>query len=417
MEPKLFLNHTVSSIVGVKEVKGNKFGVELELEGRNVALHDVATKGWHRHNEPSLRGEAIEYTTTGAKTFEETKKLVDDLFDKFKAHGVKLNDSIRAGTHVHLNFSDQPVKNVINFFALFTLLEEVLQYYSGEDRKGNVFCISTREAEGIVGIIADSIAKGSLDRFAGDRYKYAACNLSSLYKFGTIEIRTMKAATSAAQINSWVDILNDMYEYAINLKSPAALVQELSFLGAEELMKKIFQPKNYRELMKYFPAIQTLHHSLMEGARLIQIFAYGFEEDFIAKVEIKKVDAKEGAVLLLPSKMPNGHNYVVYTPNGRWNVARRPGAIGPHWRDGEACIDDPNLRWNVQLGRFVYTDGNGNRTPCNWMVHNEIPDEGQMPRRLRAGRNPFLHEDDDNEDDEEIIFDEPDEDNEEGDDF
>ena len=121
MEPKQFLNFTVSRVLGVKETKGNVFGVELELEGRNVGLADVATRGWNRHHEPSLRGESIEYATAGAKTLEDTKKIVTDLFKKFDDNKVKLNDTVRTSTHVHLNFSDKPVKHMINFFSLFTL--------------------------------------------------------------------------------------------------------------------------------------------------------------------------------------------------------------------------------------------------------------------------------------------------------
>jgi hypothetical protein len=226
METKTFLNYTTSAYVGVKEISGNKVGLELELEGRNVALHDVATKGWGRHADGSLRGESVEYATTGPKDIPEAKKLVTDLFTKFKQHGVVFNNSIRTSTHVHLNFADKPIKAVINFFCLFTMLEEALQFYSGEDRKGNLFCISTREAEGIVGVLANSLSRCDLSRFAGDRYKYAACNLSSLFKFGTVEIRTMKGATSAEQVNNWIDILNDMYEYSLKMKSPTDLIRD-----------------------------------------------------------------------------------------------------------------------------------------------------------------------------------------------
>jgi hypothetical protein len=412
MEPKVFLNQPISSFIGVKEVKGEKFGIELELEGRNVALQDVATKGWNRHHEPSLRGESIEYTTAGAKSFEETVKLVDDLFKKLKENGVALNDSVRAGTHVHLNFSDQPVKNVINFFALFTLLEEILQYYSGEDRKGNLHCVSTREAEGVVGIVADAIAKGSLDRFSGDRYKYAACNLSSLYKFGTVEIRTMRAAQSAGQINTWVDILNDMYVYSLAMISPAELIKDLSHLGAEALMKKIFKLANYNELMKFFPAPQNLHYSLMEGARIIQVFAYGFEEDFTAKVEIKK---KEKGGARLPDRMAPGMAglYQIYLPDGRrWFVNRhRPG----FFVDGERLHDEPACYWDEGRQRFVVEYADGTFVACNWRKHHLIPDEGPPEVHLMpAGPFARRHEED-NEIEEE--WDEPDEERDEGDDF
>jgi hypothetical protein len=378
MEPRQFLNHTVASVVGVRETKGDRVGVELELEGRGVGLADIATRGWNRHHDGSLRGESIEFVTAGSKTFAEQKKLNTDLFKKFADNRVKFTDSIRTSTHVHLNYSDKLVKQAINFFSLFTMFEEVLQYYSGEDRKGNLFCISTREAEGIVGILSTGIAKGTLQAFAGDRYKYAACNLSTLFKFGTIEVRTMRGATSAEQVNLWLDILQDMHNYACNvMKSPGELITNLSHDGAIGLMRKIFSPKSYEELMRCFPKVATLHYSLMEGARMLQVFAYQYDDDFTAKIELPKIDPKAQLPKRIQEGRYTGLMYGIYKPNGvPWNCDNR--GNNPHfWTDGEACIDDARIRWNAALQRFVYRDMAGRLTPCNWRIHPLIEDEGR----------------------------------------
>jgi hypothetical protein len=276
-------------------------------------------------------------------------------------------------------------------------LEEVLQYYSGEDRKGNLFCISSREAEGIIGILAQAIARSSLDKFAGDRYKYAACNLSTLYKFGTIEVRTMKGATSAEQITAWVDILNDMYTFAQNMVSPGQLITDLSQLGAETLMKRVFSPDSYRELMLHWPAGHNLHYSLMEGARLLQVFAYEFDEAFRAEVKIEKPKVQEG--MPLPRRIPEGilkgSMYGIWLPSGApWNVTGEFG--GPFWRDGERVQDEKRVKWDAKQGRFRldYPDG-----PyfCNWRKHHNIPDEGRGPVRAM----PFWDEEPDIDDDDE----------------
>jgi hypothetical protein len=398
MEPKVFLNHKVSRVTGGKTVEGHKFGIELELEGRNVGLQDIAVRGWGRHMDGSLRGEAIEYTTIGAKSLDEAKKCVVELFEKFSANKVKLNESIRTSTHVHLNFSDKPVKQAINFFTLFTLLEEVLQYYSGEDRKGNNFCISTREADGVVGVLALSIGRGDLSSFAADRFKYAACNLSTLYKFGTIEVRTMRGAQSAEMVNAWLDILNDMYNYATNVMvSPAKLVTDLSVLGAEGLMRAIFSPKNLKELMLHFPPIQTLHYSLMEGARLVQVFAYEHDEAFKADVELPKEAELE--LENLPVGKGNisvwtvrGERLQIYLPDGTpWNVFARNGR--DVFRNGEALEDRGDCRWSTALQRFVMSYPGGRKIPCRWVNHDRFGNEG--PPNFREA----LPHDDDDEDD------------------
>lgn len=392
------LNYTVSQSIGVKETKGNLFGIELELEGRNVGLQDVATRGWERHHEGSLRGESIEYSTAGARTFEDSQKLVSDLFNKFKENNVVFNNSIRTSTHVHLNFSDKPLKQAINFFALFTLFEEVLQNYSGEDRKGNLFCMSTRDAEAIVGILADALSKGTLGVFAGDRYKYGACNLSCLYKFGTLEVRTMQGASSAEQVNRWLSILNDLYLYSLKMESPAKLVVELSHLGADGLMRAVFSPENRAALISTFPVVRNLHDSLMEGARVIQVFAYEFEDAFNEKVELK--ERKKGS---LPVMIQEGGNaglyYAIYRPDGlAVNVKpRRPNRIlnwrNEFWIDGDVDAVDQRLEWSEDLQRFIVRYPNGDVYQCNWCRHPQFGNEMRGLMREMPGR--IFEEDDD----------------------
>lgn len=421
MEVKEFVNHTVANYIGLHEHKGNLFGLELELEGLNVAMQDVACRGWNRKYDGSLRGEAIEYVSAGPKTLDDTKKMVTELFEKFKENNVKLKDSIRTSTHVHLNFSDKIIKSVVNFFALFTLLEEVLQYYSGEDRKGNLFCISSREAEGIVGILAAAVGKCNFGAFAGDRYKYAACNLSTLYKFGTVEIRTMKGATSAEHVNAWVDILNDMYEYSLKMKSPASLVDDLSILGAEGLMQTIFSPANFKELMKYFPKVATLHYSLMEGARLIQVFAYEFDDEFTAEFEFPKKAAKEKVLLkgkpgavglpLMIERDGERDYYQIYKPDGTPWVCET--IHGRDWRDGDRVADDQRIQWSDQHRRFIVHFPDNNIVICRWKKHHVTPDEGRpvhplmMPERDFWGYEDWGHENED-EDVDEMDFDDMD---------
>lgn len=387
MEPKEFLNYEVYRMVGGAPITGDKFGIELELEGRNVALNDVATRGWSRHADGSLRGESIEYTFTGPKTFDESEKLVTSLFKKFKDHGVKFNDSIRTSTHVHLNFSTKTVKSVINFFALFTMLEELLQHYSGEDRKGNLFCISSREAEGIVGVIIDAVRRCSLDRFAGDRFKYAACNLSTLYKFGTIEIRTMRGASSGEQVNAWLSILNDMYKYSVEvMKSPADLITSLSYLGGDEFLSRIFQRDNLKELKKTFPKDKSVYLSLMEGARLLQVFAFAFDDAFTTKVEIPEI--KKG-VEPLPAVIGEGrwagNRYSIYRPDGRLWTLVKLGDRGRDmpWNDGDRVDDELAIYWNAERQRFCVNYPDGTVIACRWHKHHILPDEGNFPANER----------------------------------
>jgi hypothetical protein len=420
MQSKDFLNLQVSHLTGVAETKGDVFGIELELEGRKVGLADIPTKGWRRTHDGSLRGEAIEYTTLGSKDLKGSKEIVNSLFKKFAENEVKFNDSIRTSTHVHLNFADKPIKHAINFFALFTLFEEVLQHYSGEDRKGNLFCISSREAEDLIYTLSASVRLSNFGNFARDKYKYSACNLSTLYKFGTVEVRTMRGASSAEQVNNWLDILNDMYQYAQHrMTSPVDLITDLSAWGAAPFMARIFSFKNVAELNKALPKDFNLHFSLLEGARMLQMFAYEFQEDF------KDVGRDKRNILPRYFVDKNGLQkaHSIYKPDGNTWVTGPLGG-GAFFYDGTALTDDTRIKWSSALQRFIAVRRDtGEVVECRWFEHPVLGNEGPpaMPVALRhfidfrnnAGGIDLglpdldLHDDDEEEDDPDWGDDEP----------
>lgn len=391
MKVEDFLNYTVNDMFGGKKTLGNKFGLELELEGRGVGLNDVPTRGWGRHKEPSLRGDSIEYTFTNPKGLDESKKAVNELFKKFTDSGVKLNDSIRTSTHVHLNFSDKKVKAALNFFAAFTVVEELLGYYSGEDRSGNLFCISSRDADGIIRVLHRDLSSGGLRSFIGDKYKYAACNLCTLYKFNTVEVRTMRGAESAEMVNEWLDILNELYEYSLKMVSPAELPNQLSMLGAGPFLAKVFSAKSLAALLKTFPKVRDIHDSLMEGVRLIQMFAYEYDEAFRSD---KVMEQKKGGKLYHYSPH-NGRPPAVYLPNGQsWTVFpprhKDLGANEAHWDDGDVCTDMPQVIWSEVHERFyvMYPEG---RHYLRWARHDVKGNEG-VPGPLLRKPMPELEE-------------------------
>ena len=352
-----FLNYKVGDIVG-KNTAGNVFGVELELEGRGVRMDGVSTKGWRREDDGSLRGESIEYVFAKPSDIEESKALVSALFAKFKANNVDIKNSYRTSTHVHINFSDKSVKQLLNFFVLFTMLEDILERYSGEDRAGNLFCISSRRAEHILQVVSDSVLKKQDFRdFAADRYKYAACNLSTLYKFGTCEIRTMRGATSEDMVNNWLDILNDVYVRALKAKSPIEFIENISLLGPDGFFDDVFQLANKKELLKGLPVGFDFRGSLLQGARLCQLFVYEIADEF----EKEDVIPQAEGVLIHPGTLfyAKREDIVIYRGDrGRglagdyfkWFCIPEHGM--KRFRNGDGLEDERDIFFDADVGRF-----------------------------------------------------------------
>jgi hypothetical protein len=170
----------------------------------------------------------------------------------------------------------------------------------------------------------------------------------------------------------------------------------LSQLGAETLMKRIFAVNSYNELMSTFPKIRTLHQSLMEGVRLVQVFSYEFEEAFLAEYVppvVKKGKGKKRE----PTPVLYGQNglLVVWKPNGMlWKCS--PGRDIEFWEDGMVTIDDHNIRWNEALQRFTL-----HGAPLQWAWHPELGNEreGLPGGRAVPAPEPEWDDDDDRMDD------------------
>jgi hypothetical protein len=363
------LNSTVAVTTGRMQKDGMLYGLELELEGRNVAMDGVASKNWKRVEDGSLRGESTEYVFTAPCDYPEAVKRVDALFKKFKENNVRLNNSYRTSTHVHLNFLDKTGKQVVNFFFIYTILEELLEHYCGEYRGGNLFCLSCRDNEELVDMLEQSLMGGRWHSF-NNEVRYNAANMAALNKFGTIELRTMRGANTADEVNEWMEIVKHIYEYACSKDCPPPwrLVESLSHLGPMGFINSIFPAKIVDKLVASWPAAKDLPRSLMRGVRLIQMLAYKLEDPWSRPYEQPKPGVKQ-AKDPFPFGRPNDELRAmdrVALPNGggNWNVPRFE---FEQFQDGQVDPDGA-VHWDNNL--MVWKHG---RKICKWLTFRGRP--------------------------------------------
>jgi hypothetical protein len=381
-----FLNNTVEALTGRKAREGFLYGVELELEGYNVGMEGVPSKNWKRVEEGSLRGEAIEYVFTVPCAYDEAIARVNKLFDTMQKCNVQLKNSYRTSTHVHLNFSDKLGKQVINFFILHTILEELLSYYCGESRKGNLFCLSTRDAEELVNMFERCVFNHGCYREFSNDVRYQSCNLAALNKYGTIELRSMRGANTAKEVNEYLEIVKSMYEFACgeNCPEPWRLVESLSHLGMDGFLAQVFSNKLIDKLMKTWPVVKDLRLSLMEGVRLIQMLAYKLEgvwnEEPPPKPRVQKAAPAEGVAGAVV------HNRIQFIDGATWFVqANAPNGYRTHGPHGEEIVyDSIDECWKVteteEPIRFILLNGENIRQgtrrdrQVNWLFY-QLRDE------------------------------------------
>ena len=119
-----------------RKVEGDKVGIEVEVEGFDLPEE---IPGWVWHEDGSLRGESAEYvipnpvTLAGAKTKVKALKKALDKCD--------IQDTGRAGVHVHVNIQDMEKAHIFNFITLYLGFEEEFIRYCAKDSVGNLFCL------------------------------------------------------------------------------------------------------------------------------------------------------------------------------------------------------------------------------------------------------------------------------------
>lgn len=264
----MYLNSKVSALNGRSSPKGS-VGVEIEMEG-SPGVHKVT--GWRAEGDSSLRGPgAIEYVLSRPLDPDDAKTAVSKLYAAIHESGGRIDDSMRAGVHIHLNFNDNTMREVYTFIAMYYCFEDLINRRFGEDRVGNLFCLGMLHADYLNQAIEASLQSSEFQHLNNDNIRYGALNMTSLAKYGSLEFRAQKTPVkSGAAINSWIDLLVQMKEASLQFKTPIDVINGLSADGHAELAGKIFSKKDLAEITGY----DDFEQSISESIRSIQLWVY-----------------------------------------------------------------------------------------------------------------------------------------------
>ncbi len=283
-----FLNTPIANIARANRhfKQGDLFGVELECEGRNVDFDGTYAEylnGWAPHNDGSLRnnhGSSCEWVFNGPAQLKPAIERVERLFKYFEARKAKLVTSNRTSTHVHYNMGDKNVYQLVNVFILFTILENLFDRYCGEDRCGNLFCLSSRHAEEQVGWMMKSCFKDFNLKQYGEQNRYCSLNLASIHKFGTVEFRGMRGLDNKEDVIAWLGMLDEFCSYACyTMANPVKVIEDISLKSPRGFLKEIFSADAVEKLTRGMDEIE-LNASIYEGLRLVQMLCYKIGTEF-----------------------------------------------------------------------------------------------------------------------------------------
>lgn len=254
----------IFEILRRKEVpKGSDLGLEIEVEGEN--LYAKNSGYWHVHGDGSLRGESCEYVSPFPVSLEEVREALLFLQDNLKDS--TLNFSVRTSVHVHVNVSYMELSQVAAFGYLYYLLEEPLIRYCGKSRIGNRFCLRMKDAHRVIDYFRSVLSEeGTLSREARDRgenlgyrVRYAAMNIASIPKFGSLEFRGMRGTLDVEVLSNWCKMLLSLRECAEEFKTPAKVKTYFLRYGAEALFNKVLG--EFSEELKYESLVQDIEYN------------------------------------------------------------------------------------------------------------------------------------------------------------
>jgi len=223
-----------------KPEQAGDFGIEIEVEGDNlVPLNDMY---WRSERDGSLRG-GLEYIFVKPVGLKHVPALLKHLVKHFDANKSKLDFSFRTSVHVHLNMQHYTYDQLLNTIYTYILLEEPLMNFCGEDRKANRFCLRLADAEGAMEVFTMLFSNGeqSIFKIPADKMRYAAINIESLNKYGSLEFRAMQGNLDVERITTWCKCIEKIRAFACKFESPSEIYNFYVEKEAEQFFNEVLQ--------------------------------------------------------------------------------------------------------------------------------------------------------------------------------
>lgn len=262
-------------ILGQRLNKGD-VGIEIEVEGQYLPIGVDAR--WVAHEDGSLRGESKEYVLHKPVPVAETRDCLESLAKNLKEAGSKLAFSFRTSVHVHINVQDLTYPQYLNMLYAYFLLEEPFMTFCGKERKGNRFCLRLQDAEGMLDTYNMLFRHGyaALREIPPNLVRYSAMNVEATTKYGSLEFRGMRGTMDVDTIETWVQAIYRLREFAKSIENPTQVYNLYAELEAQgflqhvlgDLAEQFYYVRMVKDIQRSFSLSLDLPFAYADSAKL-----------------------------------------------------------------------------------------------------------------------------------------------------
>jgi len=246
------------------------YGVEIEVEGNNLPTR-LSSSVWRIERDGSLKSaEAYEYVTPHPLSLAGVRSSLDYLGAAYATSRTSVDESIRAGVHVHMNVQDWNIKQLFTFTTMYYVLEDILTRWCGPAREGNLFCLRSKDAEFVLFRVLEALNNKNLRLLKDDTIRYSSLNYCSLFKYGSIEFRGMRGTGDLDAIYNWVQIINDLRESSLKFDDPVSVISTMSGDGGRAFLDRVLP-----NTAKLLGDVNDADELISESTRRVQMLAFG----------------------------------------------------------------------------------------------------------------------------------------------
>ena len=137
-------------------------------------------------------------------------------------------------------------EHLIKFVCLYLLFEDALFEFAGKGRKHNNFCMPVKGTNvlPLLTQVVPTLIKEDGIKFSNlmrEYSKYCALNLSSLYKFGSVEFRHHEGSYDTDKISQWICLILSIKNFAETTPFPLESIPDMfSASGPIQVAEEVF---------------------------------------------------------------------------------------------------------------------------------------------------------------------------------